>query len=221
MSKEAGMPKPNLERLGGLAAILGGLVISCFNLVEFLAFSGRPFSELAQSPGWMLFQIFGLVGITVVVLGLLGLYTAQAARAGWFGLTAFVLALLGTLQYYGIGWAGAFLMPAIGRAAPAVLDQPDTALSLGVISTILVSTVGWAAFAIATLRARLFPRWAPIAMLVAVGFSLVAELTKTSVPIGPVVLGIAIAGMGYALFTRDSKGVDNWRVFSAPPPEPG
>lgn len=215
------MSKPNLEHLGGLAAILGGLAISCFNLVEFLTFSGRPFSELAQSPGWMLFQIFGLVGITVVVLGLLGLYTAQAARAGWFGLIAFVLTLLGALEYYGMGWAGAFLMPAVGRAAPAVLDQPDAALSLGVVSTILVSTAGWIAFAIATLRARLFPRWSPIAMLVAVGFSLVAEFTKISVPIGPVVLGIAIAGMGYALFTRDSKVVDNWRALSATPPEHG
>lgn len=199
------MSKPNLERLGGLAAILGGLAISSFNLVEFLAFSSRPFSELAQSRGWTLFQIFGLVGITFLILGLISLYSAQAAHAGWFGLAAFALALLGALQYYGVSWAGAFLMPAVGRAAPAVLDQPDAALSLGVISTIFVSAAGWLAFAVATLRAHLFPRWAPIAILFAVGLSLATELAKISVPIGPVILGIAIAGMGYALFTRDSK----------------
>jgi hypothetical protein len=215
------MGKPALERLGGLAAMLGGFAIAAYNLTEFLAFSGRPFSQLAQSPGWMLFQMAGLVGLTVVVLGLMGLYTVQAARAGWFGLAAFVLALIGTLQYYGVSWMSAFLVPSVARAAPAVIDQPDAALSLGVISTILISTAGWILFAAATLRARVFPRWAAIAMLVAVAISLVTEFTKVSLPIGTVVLGTAIAAMGYFLFTRDSKTVESWRTTSARPPEPG
>ena len=203
------MSKPKLERLGGLAAILGGLAISSYNLIEFLAFSGRPFSQLAQSPGWMLFQMVGLVGLTFVVLGLTGLYTVQAARVGWFGLAAFVLAMVGVLQYYGVSWMSAFLLPSVGRAAPAVIDQPDAALSLGVISTILISTGGWIAFAIATLRAGLFPRWAAIAILLGVAISLVTEFAKISIPIGTVILGIGIAGMGYFLFTRDNQAVDS------------
>ena len=199
------MPKQSLERLGGFAAMLGGVAISAYNLTEFFAFSGRPFSELSQSKGWEPFQLVGLVGGACVVFGVVGLYAVQASSTGWAGLGAFVLVLFGVLQYYGLSWAAAFLMPSVGRAAPAVLDQPDAALSFGLISTVLASSVGWIAFAVVTLRGHVFPRWAPILMLLSILASLVTESTRIAVPIGPIGLGIAIAGMGYFLLTRERR----------------
>ena len=196
------MEAPKLLRLGGMAAVLGGAALAVYNTVEYIFFSGAPLSTLANLPGYLAFQIVGLFGIPFIVLGLFGLYAVQAQRAGTLGLIGFVLALEGDLLYGGVSWAAAFLLPSVGRAAPAVLDGPDPLVGVGVISTILVSSLGWIVFAAATLRAGVFPRWAPILMLVGAIVPFVTQSVGIALPVGPVALGVAMIGMGYAVLTE-------------------
>jgi hypothetical protein len=195
---EATMEAPKLLRFGGMAAVLGGAAIALYNSVEYMFFSGAPLSALANLPGWLAFQIAGLFAIAFVVIGLFGLYAVQAQRAGKVGLVGFALALAGVLMYVGTTWAAAFLMPAVGRAAPAILDAPDPLAGAGVISTILISSVGWILFGVATLRAGVFPRWASILMLVGAIVPFVTQSVGVALPLGPVALGVALAWMGYS-----------------------
>jgi len=190
-----------LLRLGAVAAVLGGCAIAGYNVVEYVFFSGAPMSSLANLPGWLAFQIVGLLGTLFVVLGLCGLYAAQAQHAGVLGLVGFTLALVGVLQYYGLTFMAAFLLPSVGRAAPMLLDGPDPLLGAGLIGTVLISTLGWILFAVATLRTRVFPRWTGVLLLVAAIVPFVTMPVGIALPVGPVALGIALIGMGYSMLT--------------------
>jgi len=187
-----------LLRFGGLAAVLAGAAIALYNLIEFIAFSGAPMSNLANLPGWAAFNLAGLMGIALLVVGLFALYAIQAQRAGIVGIVGFALALLGVLQYYGVTWAEAFLLPSVGRAAPAVLDTPDPLLGAGLISTVLLSTLGFVVFALATLRAGVLPRWTAVLMILGAVVPFVTQALGSTLPIGPVALGVSLMGMGYA-----------------------
>jgi hypothetical protein len=187
-----------LLRLGGLAAVLSGAALAVYNLVEFIAFSGAPLSSLANLPGWVALNIAGLVGIALLVVGLFALYAIQAQRAGVLGIIGFSLVLLGVLQYYGVTWAEAFLLPSVGRGAPAVVDTPDPLLSTGLISTVLLSTLGFVVFAVATLRAGVLPRWTAALMILGAVVPFVTQGVGSALPIGPVALGVSLIGMGYA-----------------------
>ena len=196
------MDAQRLVRLGGLAAVLGGAALALYNSVEYVFFSGAPVSTLANLPGWLAFQIAGLFGVLFVLLGLFGLYGAQARRAGTLGVIGFVLALAGAVLFGGLSWAAAFLLPAVGRAAPGVVDGPDPLVGAGVIGTILLGNLGWIVFAAATLRAGVFPRWTGVLMLVAAIVPFVLQAAGSALPVGPVALGVAMMGMGYAVLSE-------------------
>ena len=195
---EGGVEASKLLRFGGLAAVLAGAAIALYNVVEFIAFSGAPMSNLANLPGWVAFNVAGLMGIALLVVGLVALYAVQAQRAGSVGIIGFSLALLGVLQYYGVTWAEAFLLPSVGRAAPAVLDTPDPLLGTGLISTVLLSTLGFVVFAVATLRAGVLPRWTAVLMILGAVVPFLTQALGSTLPIGPVALGVSLIGMGYA-----------------------
>ena len=68
-------------------------------------------------------------------------------------------------------------------------------MGIGVLSPILIQALGWTIFGIATYRARVFPRW------LAVGLVVGALLLFVPVQGGSVVFQLAVASMGVLLVT--------------------
>jgi hypothetical protein len=143
--------------------------------------------------------MIGVYGDAVIALGLIAIYWAQAERAGSLGVAGFAVSLAGAFGYAGASWAAAFVVPALARVAPTVLDGPDPLIGAGLISTILVAAVGWILFGIATIRAGVFPRWTGILIIVANVIPFVLQPLGIPTQIGPIALGVAMIGMGYQI----------------------
>jgi hypothetical protein len=68
---------------------------------------------------------------------------------------------------------------------------------VGIILTFVIFTLGWFLFGLASFRANVLPRGA--AVLLMVGAVLFFILTLLELPLWSVVLGVAVAWLGYAL----------------------
>jgi hypothetical protein len=60
---------------------------------------------------------------------------------------------------------------------------------------LLFGAVGWVLFGVATLRARVYPRWAAILLIVGV------VIAFLPVPLVGIVFSVSVAYLGYLLFT--------------------
>jgi hypothetical protein len=136
---------------------------------------------------------FYLLGAMLLLLGLAGLYVSQSEEAGVLELVGFLTAFLGTAFLVGALWFELFITPALAVEAPG-LAEAELGIA-GFILVFLLSALGWVLFGAATLRARVYPRWA--AMLLIVG-GLVAFVP---VPLSGAVFSAAVAWLGFILFT--------------------
>jgi hypothetical protein len=134
-----------------------------------------------------------LLGSVLLLLGLIGLYVNQSEEAGVLGLAGFLTAFLGTALLVGALWFELFITPALAVEASG-LAEAELGL-LGFILVFLLSALGWILFGVATLRARVYPRWAAVLLIVG---GLVAFVP---VPLAGVVFSAAIAWMGFILFS--------------------
>jgi hypothetical protein len=138
----------------------------------------------------------------LILFPLTGLYARQSDSAGVLGLVGFVA----VFSAHALAMA---LASAIASIAPvqAVFPRAFEVMGAGPFGVIAVlvaalGTLGWPVFGIATLRAGLLPRWG--AVLVTIGMPLGAVqnfLLKIPGPIGGVLVGLGLAGLGYALWS--------------------
>jgi hypothetical protein len=166
-----------LLRGGGMAAVLGSVLLIVASLIIFIYLSFFS-PDLANSdPDNTLMQIrrfLGVAGRMLLVVGLVALYVRHSEALGILGLIGFLLTLFGLV----VGPGG------------------------GGIS--LLANLGWALFGISSLRAGVYP---PIAGVLLITGALVTgpiNAFPTNVPEGiflyaSIILYGAIAWMGYTL----------------------
>jgi hypothetical protein len=192
------MSSPNLIRWGGLAALIGGVLLVIAGLLD-LIFAGGEFSEIAQTGTFAFSSLLYLLGLILVLLGLVGLYASQSEAAGGLGLLGFLVAFLGTALAVGAFWTQAFVAPTLALEAPEFLNEdPGGRLGFGFTLTFLLASLGWLLFGVATLRAGVYPRWAAILLIIG------AVLAFLPFPGTELVLAAAIAEVGFLLFTGRS-----------------
>lgn len=210
------MSYSNLIRLGGLAAILGAALFIIVDLLVPLVsdFEASP-SEEFTSFGYHLQSALLLIGGPLVLLGLVGLYARRPEAMGIFGLIAFLITFFGVVLAQGATWDQAFTQPALALVAPELLEaEPPGSIIFGILLSFGLVNLGWLLFAVAVLRAQVYPR--PAALLLIVG-SLGGLLSLLAVggPPGGVLMYVgivfdilffgAIAWMGFVLLTgRDA-----------------
>jgi len=137
-----------------------------------------------------------LLAVSLLLLGLVGLYARQSAAAGTLGLVGFLVAFVGTLLLAGYWWLEAFAVPYAAEKAPALLAATPTGrLLAGGTVSFGVFALGWVLFGLASVRARVFPRDA--AILLSIG---------GVVPGAGVPLAVAVAWMGMWLLRSDRGG---------------
>jgi len=189
------MNSANLARVGGgLAAILGGLLIVVAAIVGlFVDFDNVA---VAATGSYILFAILSLLGAIFVLGALVGLYARHAEHAGALGLLAFLVTFLGMALVVGASWTSTFTEPALAQVAPELLAQePPGWLDFGFTLTYVLASLGWLLFGVATLRAGVYPRAAAILLIVG------ALISFVPLPLTEVILAIAIAWLGLELFT--------------------
>jgi hypothetical protein len=198
---ERGFPMTlaRLVRWSSPACVAAG-VLAVATLVLFAVVVGSgTISEAATSPAFYAPTVAALVSTVLLLVGLVGLFVRQAGELGTLGLAGFVIAVVGTALAAGGQWTYVFVLPYLAENAPALADTSSGSVVAGFMLSYLVMAAGWLLFGIATLRTRVFPRWASVLLIVG------AAVTVLPMPSRTLLLGIAVACLGVVL-ARPARG---------------
>lgn len=161
-------------------------------------FGPKNLGEEASSPVLSAIQsgLTLLAGLLLLV-GLAGLYVRQLEEdGGLLDMVGFLVAFCGTVMAVGTFWADAFIAPSLAREELRLLDAaPPRALAAGFTLSYGSVALGWLLFGLATLRIGVYPR--PASVLLVIG----AALTWLPLPLSGVPFSIAVAWIGYTLFS--------------------
>ncbi len=185
------MLSAKLIRLAGLTALVSAVLSMIGDLLSLVVDLENPVVATSTSYA-LVFSLYSL-GTTLLLLGLVGLYTSQLEAAGILGVVGFLTAFAGTALVMGAIWFELFISPSLAARAP---ELPRTELGLaGFILSFISAGIGWILFGLATLRAGVYPR--PAAVLLIVG----ALVSFTPIPLSGIVLSVAVAWLGFVLYT--------------------
>jgi hypothetical protein len=196
------MSTVTLSRASGLTLLLGAVL---WIIGSILSFASPPLAPL-----WLVSTGVYISGMALLLLGLPGIVARQATRAGWLGFVGFLLTFLGWFLLTGFYVVDDLILsPWLDALAPHVYAQwflnPAVAVTIHVANLLLGG--GGVLLGIATMRARVLPRWAGL-LLIAAAFANLGSFVNfnlTSVAVGLVALGLG--WMGYALWTTQGETV--------------
>lgn len=180
----------SLIRWAGLAALLSSVLSVMGDLLRLFVDVESPQTATTVSYAGV-FWLY-LLGGALLLLGLVGIYVVQSQASGVLGLVGFLAAFFGTVLLEGALWFELFITPSLAAQAPELVEA-----ELGLAGFLLVfgfGAVGWVLFGVATLRARVYPRWAAVLLIVG------GVAAFVPVPLSGVIFSVAVAWLGYILF---------------------
>lgn len=203
------MKTTTLYLLAGVSAIIAALL---FSIVQFI--HPADAIEAVGSSQWaiahtltFLFPIFALLGVT-------GLYLRQAKESGKLGFIAYLLLFGAFILMLCFGFYEAFVAPAAVNEAPAfvasvlsILENQPGPGALGELyqANGLLYLLGGLLFAIATMRAKVYPRYASIILGVGVLVTLSAAALPFMARPSAVVFSLGFGLLGYGLIRLSRK----------------
>ena len=181
------MSRDLLDRITSASGVACA-VLSLGALVGFVTSVGNgKIADSAGSVGFYASAAAALLAMLALALAAVGLYLAQRSQAGSFGAVAFTVALAGTMLGAGAQWTYVFVVPHFAGVAPALINEGSGPVLVGFVTSYAVLAIGWVLLGIATLRARLVPRPAAIAVIVGAAIAFLPMPSRT------LVLAIAVA----------------------------
>jgi hypothetical protein len=198
------MSSTSLYRLSGICLLIGSLLVTLGVIPIF--FIGDDSTSTIAATGALLRVLGGML----IVVGLPGMYSRQAQRAGLLGLIGFLLTLFYILI---LGVAGdtinAFVVPFIASAAPSLLKGSlPSGLETFFFVGGLLGLVGGILLGIATLRTSVLPRWAGLPLIVGAVLSFIGNFLPPVVStIGIVLFLIGLAWLGFGVWRYQQPGV--------------
>lgn len=204
-----------LIRLAGLSAMAAGTIFAGIQPIH-------PPDVLASvtTAGWAIITAFKFAMCFFFLFGIAGIYTRQVEESGWLGLIGYIVFSLSWALQSGFVFVEVFLLPVLATAAPqfvvsylGVVNGHPGEMSIGILPTIynllvgLPYMLGGLLFGIATLRARIMPRW-PATLLAAV-----ALLTPAAALLPHAIqrmaagmpMGFVMAWLGYSLWSEPHR----------------
>jgi hypothetical protein len=150
------------------------------------------------------------------LLGIAGLYARQVEEAGWLGLVGFLMLSLSWWLQTGFVFTEVFINPLLATEAPRFVEsflgivnpESPSEMDLGALPTVygligISYMLGGLLFGIATLRARVLPRWPAGLLAVAAVLTPAAALLPHAIQrFAAIPVGLAIAWLGYALWSE-------------------
>lgn len=210
------MTTSTLMRLAGVSAMLAGL---CFIIIGMFHPENVPSS--VTTTAWVNVHIVATALGFFGLFGMAGLYARQVEKSGWLGLTGFLLFSVWFVLITGFSFVEAFILPNLATESPAFVESllgmltgvPST-VDLGILPILWnisgpMYILGALLFGIATLRARVLPRWAGglltlAAVLIPIGGMFPHEYQAK---IAMIPVGLAMVWLGYALFSERREKV--------------
>ena len=199
-------------RWAGLAAMGSGILYITIQAIHPL----DVFSSVTTAQ-WAITHYLSIVMDLLGLLGLAGLYARQVERAGWMGLTGYLLFSLFWALSLAFHFVEAFISPVVANVAPkfvegllGMITSAPSEMNLGALPVVYMFAgiagymLGGLLFGIATFRAGILPRWA--GGLLALGTIL--PLLLSSLVHHPfdrlfaVPVGLALIWLGYALWSE-------------------
>jgi hypothetical protein len=189
---------PSLLRLSGLALVLAAAL---FAIAEMLAFTilvkagaAYDLKKVAQTGTFILQSFLTLFAGALLLGGMVGLYIRECEAAGKLGLVGFVLAFCGTVIVESDFYTNTFVTPIVAQEAPAFLDNPLAGmLQVWLPFDFSLLALSWLMLAVATVRARVYPRAASWFLLVG------ALVALVPFPLIGIPLAAALAWLGFAI----------------------
>lgn len=210
------MNSKKLIRWAGLAAMVAGIfyvVVGMFHPVETLSTVTTTRWAVVHALA-VAVSFFGLLGIT-------GLYARQVNEAGWLGLAGYVLLMLWLVLFVPFTFAEVFILPRLVTESPAFVEsflgmfnKHPGEMNLGAIKTLwdldgIVYILGGLLFGIATLRAGILSRWLSGLLVVAAAVTPAGALPLEYKALVAVPAGLALAWLGYALWSERREHVSD------------
>ena len=193
-------------RLSGIALLVGSALSVVYYLIQGAFLNGNDLATII-SPMSLVSSVIGFIGAILVLLGLPGVYARQARRAGILGLLGFLFVWYVNL-YEGliipfsnvtiISQMTAHIVP----QSAAIAMTPPPAWTPFFLVSLVGQVLGILLLGIATLRARVFPRWIGWLLIATLVVGLVSQLPFLPEAVSNLaaILGsVAIAGFGYEL----------------------
>lgn len=190
-------------RWGGLALLLGG-VLWGMQKIGWTLFIGDLDPRAYPRPAATILWSMGLIAALFVLLGLPALYARQARQVGSLGLIAFVVVFTGMALVTSNAYFGVFLQAGLvdlimlAEGAGLTVQEP-VAAGVGFMTALGLYVLGWLLLGLASLRARVLPRWAVALVLIGLLFGFVFMATGFSLLALPVT-EVGIAALGFALW---------------------
>ncbi len=203
----------NLIRWAGLSAVTAG---TCYVLVGIFHPANLPSS--VTTTRWEVVHVLACAMCFFGVLGMVGLYARQAAKTTWLGLAGFLMLELWLVLIMGFSFVEAFVLPHVASTSPTLVQAwmgmfhgPAGTFDLGVLPAVWTLTapvyiLGGVCFGVATFRAGILPRWAGALLALSTLLAPVAAvLPNAAQPKMAIPMGIALAWLGYALWTEQRR----------------
>ena len=195
---------PKLIQWCGLANILAGLGTA---LYWFL----HPGLDAVVSTRWMMVNTMFIGTLVLTLIGLIGLYGRQSDKTGVLGFIGFMLAFVSTSLFVGAGVFDAYVNPVLTAHAKELVDPKGPLLGgpMGIVFAVtgICFALGFVIFAVSTIRAKVFPAFAAVMLLL--GAPVLGLSPLMPVParmIACVVFGMANIWLGYVLWSEKASG---------------
>ena len=178
------MNRIGLIRLGGLAAMVGGIALAALGLVIWLCIPNCPRSTEYISSVFFVLLVLGAMA------AIAALHLLQRERYGLFGSLAFLVAFVGVAMIF------------VDQLRNLV--SPDTVeLSWLFFIGLLVATVGIIAYGVVTTRVGVVPWWCGAALIA--GSPLIGLFLYLFSPVEDLLLGVPWTVVGFAIFRAATR----------------
>ena len=198
------MSASQLIRLSGVAAVASGALFVIAELLYLVVGLSPSNQDFTSAPYAVQAGLF-LLAYALLPGALVGFYAARSESLGPTGSVGFLVAFVAAVLTVGFAWAGAFVLPALAREAPQLLEIRPAPVVVAEIVSFGLLALGCVALGMAALRSRVLPRVA--ALLFMIG----AVLGFFPLPFSTIVFGVAVAWMGLTLLSPSGRGAPTGR----------
>jgi hypothetical protein len=196
-------------RLGGVALVVGGVLLIVYIILQIVAGSPADPENVVKTTFSLAFHI-RMAAVLFILLGLVGLFIRSIGWIGPVGLTAFVLAFVGTALFGGETHVAATAFPFIAENDAALFEsflRSPTSAVLG-IAGLLLLLVGYIMLGIVLFRANLSPRWS--AVMLPVGWLILTNGPPGQLIyrlVGGILTGVGFLGQGWVLWSSQQDAL--------------
>lgn len=211
----------NLIRWAGCAAMGAGIIFAAIQPIH-----PPDFLASVTTSAWSIIMPLKLIMCLLFLIGLTGIYARQVEKSGWLGLIGYLLFSLNWIINLAYIFVEAYILPVLANMSPqfvenflGIVNGFPGEMDLGLLpilyglSGFVGYMIGGMLLGVATYRANILPRWpAALLAITAVVTPAAALLPHEIQRYVGIPVGLAVAWLGYALWSERRKEISNVEV---------